>query len=1147
MIAVVMALIATFAAIASFNASSSEFTASACSRTLDQAVHFELGRRQSYADRYYEHARWQADNDLHRALARSVPGPTTLNDADAQIEYTLARLNKPVEEYTDPALDRNREINSALTKLAQQDVHDLGIRNHCANSESLQVTYRSPNESGADDGDYLQPLRDEAAAFRARVIGDDRAAFVLLIALAVFAFADIVPSAPPPDGARPVVDTWRRRRAFADVVGIVVATAAVVYTIGWLDRSLWFYFAGFAAAVLGLCVLLAALGHRRKKIHMWTATSTARMLRFMRIRGATDPSVELDTPVTQRPTERGEPAGKGEPDEHDLRFEGPSERISELVKHGHISGWFKRSLLVLIALTAVLAAFSEDAHGRDTTTADEAGERAVSEQIKLLHAGPPSELAAFDTIHGMVLAREARMRATAFATIRNAATARADTAAWEREAHRWGTVMGHLESARLDSREAFAGKTLGILLDSTDGPYTDPSFPRRFFVRGTTSGPAEQLALWDARDAERAAYEHRASVALGTITLFGIALYLFGQSLGMGQSQGGFVLAFFGISVLAMATFFGLRGINVVLSNDTTEPALPNWTCLTDSASGKAAPGRAQPDTRATAAARCFALAELRGQLAQTAQDYLEALDLFKRATTQRPGFALADFGAARITAALWSPQKKTRHVSLVDIEKLDELHDIDRQVESDLASRDLNAPLILLENLVLHDYLAAIINPSRPALEATIVRANDAIKMETDLNARALLRYRAAIALLADRRGDEAHDMYKAAFADLDPYATTLAATGTIDSNDLDAERRSEGVAGAAISDLELLRTRCNSLPWLASDCPELTAKDGTIDSLKSAIVCRTWRKRCTDIGRVSKHQLSVSWTIGGVAWRVPATESATRQLGHTVMLVYRRDPKLQTWYVLPELSYPVRPNEITSSKRWTRFIRSLHVGSGYTDCLQLDARYRVEIYSDGGLAGQAEFATPSTLPGTLFEATALRAPGVAMCYPGAWTFHASHDGRMQAGYRAHDGLQGAYGFGFLARRGLSRGAHIAEKRADVDRAVRMVLAKLLPQASLRLDRKTFGRCPVYFEDKVDYAEYAAGPFSVRAKVWDEDGGLISVAIVWERLPRRPSEDLSCLLLASMTKVDSDAPDDVERRALAAFRPWSDPQEQQP
>src|ERR1700761_7537381 len=106
-IAVVMAAIATFAAITSFQASSLEFSASACDRALTQAQHFELARRQSYVERYYQHLRLSSSDDIYKALADVDNRQTSaIARVDAQIDLAIARFNRGVEEFLDPQLSK---------------------------------------------------------------------------------------------------------------------------------------------------------------------------------------------------------------------------------------------------------------------------------------------------------------------------------------------------------------------------------------------------------------------------------------------------------------------------------------------------------------------------------------------------------------------------------------------------------------------------------------------------------------------------------------------------------------------------------------------------------------------------------------------------------------------------------------------------------------------------------------------------------------------------------------------------------------------------------------------------------------------------------------------------------------------------------
>ena len=64
------------------------------------------------------------------------------------------------------------------------------------------------------------------------------------------------------------------------------------------------------------------------------------------------------------------------------------------------------------------------------------------------------------------------------------------------------------------------------------------------------SGAADRaFAMWDALNETSEAWHKKADIYLATLTLFAIALYLFGQSLSLGATSAAFILVFFSFSL----------------------------------------------------------------------------------------------------------------------------------------------------------------------------------------------------------------------------------------------------------------------------------------------------------------------------------------------------------------------------------------------------------------------------------------------------------------------------------------------------------------------------------------------------------------------------------------------------------------------
>jgi tetratricopeptide (TPR) repeat protein len=1168
LIAMVMALIATFGAIAGFFASRADFGGSACNRTLESAQKYELGRRQSYLAQYFEHARWSDEHELARLRARDLndrakrlrdaggpnaPGANVL-DIDAQLEYAVARGIAPLVHFSDPQFaDRfAKDPDQALAERARRDLEDLGVPNHCRD-----VVRRAGAVDSSLPAAYLAPLAADIDALHQKSLRDHYVVLGFVVALAIFAIAEIAPRAhrsvrirrrrerarfvrnytpvrrrsrrrrhdrpakrsygganrgrpqapagpatspvTPPAAARRAARAARRalthRRALARGIGhdrwrwlrvlmVVVCTAAfagaLIFGIA-TDALLgaWWDAAWFGAAFAGV-VLFAFL---RWQYVLRKKEAAARAFAAERTR---EPDLDTITDLFARLHH------------HSARH----------LEHNRLGKW----IVLLMAATAFASALVDLEHSYNTDRFDATSGEAGTEQVSLLRTATLDESAAYYAIRKMAAVREARLRSKTTAELRDSARelgTSADAAVWSRDAERWAPEPARIISVGpLDPRPDYSELPFESTLDGPYGPYADFDFPVSYVAQTTVRGQAERLALWDARDEESAAYDQRAALLLGSLTLFGIALYLFGQSFGIGTTHGGFTLLTFGIVVGAIGLGLAMWAMRVQFPDKTPLPELP-VPCR--SAQGSTHPEQVVPSyDRASVAANCFKEAEVLSKLGND-QD---AFRLYVAAANARPGFVLADYRAAQAASRIASPQLRARHASLIVPRKLEEMMSEDRRVARDLEDRHYNIPGSLFENYELHEYLVALDTGNRPMLDATIEYTDDALDVAPDSTV-LLLRFRLAVALLARGREAAARQAYDRAFADL-------------------AERRKAGlpadgeparVAAAAISDLELVRARCKSLAWLRQSCNRLTPRGSAIDGYEREVVANTWGTTPGNAATaVRSDRFQTLVTPSGVGWRTPADQALTTD--RLVMLVYRYDVDWRTWYVVPDLSYQIDPARLIVAKGWLTLYRSLLVRSGYTRCLPLDGTYRIELYLGGRRVVQKAFDVIG--PSERFDGTALRDPGAAMCHPSEWTQDAVADGSLMAGFRKDDGTQGAYSFAFLTPRGASATARAQIKHALLRQGVELTLRRLRPgNAAVKLLHETVGSCLGYFGLAVPHVEYVYGKTTFAAKAWETAGGLLTVGVVWNDAPRmkRPSyDDLSCSVLTSMTDIDNDA-----------------------
>src|SRR5438132_9472832 len=89
-------------------------------------------------------------------------------------------------------------------------------------------------------------------------------------------------------------------------------------------------------------------------------------------------------------------------------------------------------------------------------------------------------------------------------------------------------------------------------LDGPDGPDQDHDFPHRLVFSRVVQEPEFAFGLWDSANELSLNWQRQATTYLASLTLFAIALYLFGQSLSMGRTRAAFILVFFSCGLVLL-------------------------------------------------------------------------------------------------------------------------------------------------------------------------------------------------------------------------------------------------------------------------------------------------------------------------------------------------------------------------------------------------------------------------------------------------------------------------------------------------------------------------------------------------------------------------------------------------------------------
>ena len=894
-----------------------------------------------------------------------------------------------------------------------------------------------------------------------------------------------------------VAKSWLRR-TFQVLAGVTFA-AAVLFAVFGADPSLAVYY------------LVVTLAFIAVTAPLWGLVIQTRFLEVRNQEGdnpeaALSESAEepaLDPPEVEQPV--GTPAiaiPRGADDAANWR--------RTLVEQG---------LVLMVALTAFIFAVAGVLANKAQRESDFAASKASEQQVALFRTATTKEIVAYADIASLSELREGRLRVAAardaLARQRNDVTRSITRSLWREELERAIALSGsRFAASRLYPKANADRSALRGSLEGELGPYRDATFPQRYFAANTVYEPAHLLALWDAYDEERDAWDRKAVVFLATLAVCTIGLNLLAQARGMIGAHGvraALVLGATGLLALGYA-------IVSVASGYLSPLVAIHEVAVVPAACNSSAQKTRMP--RARGAAECYAYAELLASSVHDETSRIAALAAYDEAATLRSGFALSQYREARTAAAMAAPEKHNIYSSLVFRKDVQRIVAAERSVTARLRARGLIAPDGFLGQFAFHQFLLALDFDDQSTANRAIAQLD---RLVTRHPSETTFLYHLGLMHLAS--GND-----KIATAD---YRAAAHATRSIKNDD---ERIA--IATSAITDLELMRHNCRA-PWVpVSYCERIVPK--FLDGQEAGIVQAAWQEQHNETNLdLLRTPASLSLTPSGIGWRAP--RSADRGFVATlVLLAFRYDPAWDSWTVIPSSSYQI-PSKLSRSRKWVTNFRSYLTKSGYNDCLDMQGGYRVDFYLNGRRVSTGQLAPQTAIP---FNGVAFRDPGVAMCYPTpvghAWERWNPSDGSLAGGFHSPALADGAYVFAFLSERPRHARSILLNDPILISRAVNAVLRRLGWPVSRANLRAKWRSCHTYFDSATPHVEYSSSRLTLLAKSWTKPDGLVNVGVVWygsrSSLPAGKAHELSCLTLTSMTSVDDAIPVRVEMPRAAAI-----------
>lgn len=491
-------------------------------------------------------------------------------------------------------------------------------------------------------------------------------------------------------------------------------------------------------------------------------------------------------------------------------------------------------------------------------------------------------------------------------------------------------------------------------------------------VYSSPSGnPARLYALADGYEELAGFWNRNATVYLASLTLFAIALYLFGQAMGVGNAWQSHTFLSFGTLLVTFSIGWALVAWHRLPEGQRDIPA----QCT----NGLQASTTSPAERLVEIAAHQYGQGEALYFLADTPAEYGKAATALDCAVAARPHFARAH---NLRSSAYQSMDASSRWDTYLPASSWSRLRGVIAARTQTLGAFQRNqvAPPWIAESNAFDELVLALIEGDRTALassirvlaarvEAAQQRAKKAAtnhdqKDTTPSNSDLYMNY--GLALLADNRPKEAEAIYK--------YAI----------EELHAPKRARMLV-QSLTDLRMLTTNCTNLN-AAQTCADL---NGSVRKIKESLVAAEWRERPSE-ERAWLRDVSVQITPHSAGWRAKLDAKTMAEQRQMTVVWYMLDAaaddgrpeSIKLWRAVYGLNQTIeianlKPNADGTIELVVPYLKE------QTRCLA-EGAYVPEIYIDGALVSSADLPA---VPLKRFETYRSRYMNLVMCHPPGWT----------------------------------------------------------------------------------------------------------------------------------------------------------------
>jgi tetratricopeptide (TPR) repeat protein len=953
----VMIAVATLGAFTAYRAAEVEHDTAQITLRLTLGQMFEVARWSEYAHEYGASIELDSRQREHNSLGRQFaaradeirtndPAEAFQLDARAQEEFTLGRIFNSFRYFMkEPGNDFLKSLATQVTlDLKELGFNDSELKSPVRAGAAQTTSLVAPTEQEGRQREELSvwpPLKQKREQAHTKVLKLVGIVACFVLSLVLFTLADLFLHRP-------------QTAKILGLIGLIIASASAVFAAVTDPDGVW--------PILGICAIASAF----LALTLWR------------------PEVPPD-----------EKAEWLYPKEIKWElFRGP-----HLVLKPHTNEGISRWAIFLIAFTVFLSALVGFLYSHAAVERDHMAQQAFDEQTAFAKQIVQSSFVATGSVFEPAIARISQ-EARCAASIHRQMTS-AQTTDRKREKERAAACLG------LDLRSAAANILSDIYggLNSEFSPAkylpndvtragatfdTDYSPSRLLYhaaFYGIQENPARLYALVDGYQELSVGWNRKATVYLANLTLLAIALYFFGQALGVTeakQARNFFVIgALFTIGAIGWSAMtFAARDEPAVLD---TVRAKTIEGC--ERAVDLVSPRHRSPDWLVRLAARHYGNGEAQRRIASSLPSdiahhvYKKSAESLECALAARPAFARAFFELKRTYSEMGNAQRDERYPSLPTRSKIDNIVRAQEKAFAAFNARELAPPdEVLPRNGAFARILLALQKTDRDAAKEslkTAVRdirnylAADELELSLPENRKsalkeiripqnAILYVNLALGFLAEDRVAEAEKVYRIAIEDLrisDNWDLVL----------------------ATLTDLNLFVRYCPRV--LALDRCEEIGK--IVPSLKQNLVAGRWQDR-QSTGAVL-HDVSITVSPSTIGWRGKLDPGAAP--GKLTVVWYVRDaPPAEAendwdvWRAMPGLSKTTNLAKIARAADGSVVVAERY--SGGRACLTR-GRYMAEFYLDGILLPNLNLA-PVDVD---FETYRSRGMNLVFCAPKNWS----------------------------------------------------------------------------------------------------------------------------------------------------------------